>query len=94
MLLFRTLSHDYENLCSIYVLGVKIERAYQDKFVYDEFRIQEGQNSEGWYKPTNFLWETNHFPLDINKNRNLGRLNSSHKSLNHANYFDFVIATL
>lgn len=55
MLLFRTLSHDYENLCSIYVLGVKIERAYQDKFVYDEFRIQEGQNSEGWYKPTNFL---------------------------------------
>ena len=34
----KTSVHDYENLCSLDVLGVKEEHARQDEVVYDEFK--------------------------------------------------------
>ena len=47
MLFFKTSPHGYENLCSVDVLGVMDEGVYQDKFVYDQFKKQVGQNFEG-----------------------------------------------
>ena len=34
----KTSVHDYENLCSLDVLGVKEEHVRRDEVVYDEFK--------------------------------------------------------
>ena len=38
MMFSKTLVHDYENLCSLDVLGVKEEHVRQDEIMYDEFK--------------------------------------------------------
>ena len=56
MMFSKTLVHDYKNLCSLDVLGVKEEHVRQDEVVYDEFKKQLSQSSEGWYG-TNLFWK-------------------------------------
>ena len=75
MLFSKTSVHDYENLCSLDVLGVKEEHVRQDEVVYDEFKKQLSQSPEGWYE-TKLFWKEKHPPLDTSKFGSLGPLNS------------------
>ena len=75
MMFSKTSAHDYENLCSLDVLGVKEEHARRDEVVYDKFKKQLSQSPEGWYE-TNLLWKEKHPQLDTNKSGSLGQLNS------------------
>ena len=47
MMFSKTSVHDYENLCSLDVLGVKEEHVTRDEIVYDEFKKQLSQSPEG-----------------------------------------------
>ena len=75
MMFSKTSVHNYENPYSLDVLGVKEECIRQDELVYDEFKNQLSQSSEGWYE-TNLFWKEKHPPLNTNKFESLGRLNS------------------
>ena len=75
MMFSKTSVHDYENLCSLDVLGVKEEHVRRDEVVYDEFKKQLSQSPQRWYE-TNLFWKERHPPLDTNKSLSLGRLNS------------------
>ena len=75
MMFSKTSIHDYENLHSLDVLGVKEEHVRRDEVVYDWLRKQLSQSPDGWYE-TNLFWKEKHPPLDANKSGSLGRLNS------------------
>ena len=75
MMFSKTSIHDYENLHSLDVLGVKEEHVRRDEVVYDWLRKQLSQSPDGWYE-TNLFWKEKHPPLDTNKSGSLGRLNS------------------
>ena len=75
MMFSKTSVHNYENLCSLDVSGVKEEHVRRDEVVYDEFKKQLSQSPEGWYE-TNLFWKEKHPPLHTNKFGSLGRLNS------------------
>ena len=75
MMFSKTSVHNYENLCSLDVSGVKEEHVRRDEVVYDEFKKQLSQSPEGWYE-TNLFWKGKHPPLDANKFGSLGRLNN------------------
>ena len=75
MMFSKTSIHDYENLHSLDVLGVKEEHARRDEVVYDGLRKQLSQSPDGWYG-TNLFWKEKHPPLDTNKSGSPGRLNS------------------
>ena len=71
----KTSVHDYENLCSLDVLGVKEKHVRRDEIVHNEFKKQLSQSPEGWHE-TNLFWKERHPPLDTNKSGSLGWLNS------------------
>ena len=87
MMFSKTSVHDYENLCSLDVLGVKEEHVRRDEVVYDEFKKQLSQSPEGWYE-TNLFWKEKHPPLDTNKFGSLGRLNSLLNNLKRNGQFN------
>ena len=71
----KTAVHDYENVWNLNVLGVREEHVRRDEVVYDEFKKQLNQSTEGWNE-TNLFWKEKHPPLDSNMSGSLGRLNS------------------
>ena len=71
--LTRTTPADYEQLCSLDVLGLEDRPAGDQQSVYSEFQEQLERHPEGWYE-TGLLWKTDHPPLANNLNGSLGRL--------------------
>ena len=87
MMFSKTSVHDYENLFSLDVLGVKEEHARQDEVMHDEFKKQLSQSPVGCYE-TNLFWKEKHPPLDSNKSGSLGRLNSLLHNLKRNDQFN------
>ena len=87
MMFSKTSVHDYENLCSLDVLGVKEEHVRRDEVVYDEFKKQLSQCPEGWFE-TNLFWKEKHPPLETNKFGSLGRPNSLLNNLKRNDQFN------
>ena len=71
--LTRTSSADYEQLCSLDVLGLEDTADRNQQSVYEEFKEQLRQSAEGWYE-TGLLWKHGHEPLPNNKQGSLRRL--------------------
>ena len=71
--LTRTSSADYEQLCSLDVLGLEDKADRNQQSVYEEFKEQLRQSAEGWYE-TGLLWKHGHEPLPNNKQGSLRRL--------------------
>ena len=87
MLFPKTSVHDYENLCNLDVLGVKVEHTKRDGQIYDKFQKQLGRSDEGWYE-TNLIWKEKHPPLNNNKSGSLGRLNNLLRNLSRNNQLE------
>eukprot|EP00794_Sanderia_malayensis_P005856 gene5856-biopygen4856 len=66
---------DYEQLCSLDVLGLKDSPIGDQQPVYEEFKEQLIRNPAGWYE-TGLLWKSNHDALHNNKGGSLGRLSN------------------
>eukprot|EP00112_Aurelia_sp_Birch-Aquarium-sp1_P007313 Seg1796.10 transcript_id=Seg1796.10/GoldUCD/mRNA.D3Y31 product="hypothetical protein" protein_id=Seg1796.10/GoldUCD/D3Y31 len=62
----RSSSADYEQLCSLDVLGLADKPEGDQQPVYQEFKEQLIRNPEGWYE-TGLLWKSNHDALHNNK---------------------------
>ena len=83
---------DYDNLCSLDVLGLA-DTTGHDSNVLGEFKEQLTRSDEGWYE-TALPWRPNHQPLLSNRDGSLGRLNSLLRKLkrtNMLNEYDAVI---
>ena len=78
--LTRTSSADYEQLCSLDVLGLEDKADRNQQSVYEEFKEQLRQSAEGWYE-TGLLWKHGHEPLPNNKQGSLRRLGNLGKKL-------------
>ena len=61
MFLTQTSAIDYEELCKLDVLGLKDNLSGDQETVYEEFKEQLTDNSEGWYE-TSLPWKGNHPP--------------------------------
>ena len=68
--LTRSSSTDYEQFCSLDVLGLEDKPAGDQQAVYSEFQEQLVRHPEGWYE-TGLLWKAGHTPLPNNHNGNL-----------------------
>ena len=77
--LTRTSSADYEQLCSLDVLGLQDRPAGDQRSVYDDFK-ELRRSDEGWYE-TGLLWKHGHDPLPNNKHGSLRRLEGLVKKL-------------
>ena len=78
--LTRSSSTDYEELCSLDVLGLEDKPAGDQRAVYREFQEQLVRHQEGWYE-TGLLWKAGHPSLPNNRNGSLQRLASLVKKL-------------
>ena len=56
MFITRTSSAELEQLCSLDVLGLEDRPAGDQRSVYEEFKEQLTQSSEGWYE-TGLIWK-------------------------------------
>ena len=64
--LTRTSSTDYEQLCSLDVLGLQDRPQGDQQSVCDDFKEQFRRSDEGWYE-TGLLWKHGHDLLPNNK---------------------------
>ena len=64
--LTRSSSSDYEQLCSLDVLGLVDRPAGDQQVVYSEFHEQLVRHPEGWYEASP-LWKAGHTPLPNNQ---------------------------
>ena len=87
MLYPKTTVRDYENFCSLDVLGIEENRKKGNSVVYEEFQKELGRCPEGCYE-TNLLWKDNHLHLNSNKSESLGRLNNLLKNLSQNKKFE------
>ena len=71
--LTRSSIMDYEQLCSLDVLGLKDNQNDEQQSVYEEFKEQLVQKPDRSYE-TGLLWKTNHPPLHNHKTGSLKRL--------------------
>ena len=78
--LTKSSAADYEELCSLDVLGLKDHLEQDQQFVYKEFQEQLTQSDDGWYE-TGLLWKPGHEPLPSNERNSLGRLSGLLKKL-------------
>ena len=78
--LTRTLSTDYDQLCSFDVLGLDDRSKGDQKTVYDDFKEQLRRSDEGWYE-TGLLWKHGHDLLPNIECGTLRRLESLIKKL-------------
>ena len=92
--LTRSSSTNYEQLCSLDVLGFEDKPAFDQQAVYSEFKEQLVRHPEGWYA-TGLLWKARHPPLPNNRNGSLQRLSSLVKKLQrvpgHLDKYDKII---
>ena len=70
--LTRSSPSDYEQLCSLDVLGVEHRPAGDQQVVYSKFQEQLVQHPEWWYE-TGLLRKAGHLPLPNNQNGSLAR---------------------
>jgi hypothetical protein len=76
MFLTQTSHVDYEELCSLDVLGLEDSTEHDQDIVYAEFKAQlQRSASEGWYE-TGLPWQSNHPNLPANKYGSHRRLSS------------------
>lgn len=78
--LTRTSSTDYDQLCSLHVLGLEDRSKGDQQTVYDDFKEQLRRSDEGWYE-TGLLWKHSHDLLPNNECGSLRRLESLIKKL-------------
>ena len=78
--LTRTSSTDYEQLCSLDVLGLQDRPDGDQQSVYEDFKEQLRRSDEGWYE-TGLLWKHGHDLLPNNDQGSLRRLESLLKKL-------------
>ena len=78
--LTRTSSTDYEQLCSLDVLGLQDRPDGDQQSVYDDLKEQLRCSDNGWYE-TGLLWTHGNDSLPNNKQRSLRRLESLLKRL-------------
>ena len=78
--LTRTSSTDYEQLCSLDVLGLQDKPDGDQQSVYEDFKEQLRRSDEGWYE-TGLLWKHGHDLLPNNEQGSLRRLESLLKKL-------------
>ena len=78
--LTRTSSTDYEQLCSLDVLGLQDRPDGDQQSVYDDLKEQLRCSDNGWYE-TGLLWTHGNDSLPNNKQRSLRRLESLLKKL-------------
>ena len=78
--LTRTSSTDYEQLCSLDVLGLQDRPDGDQQSVYKDFKEQLRRSDQGWYE-TGLLWKHGHDLLPNNKQGSLRRLESLLKKL-------------
>ena len=77
----KTSRTDYEELCSLDVLGVEDSHLnHSDEYIYEKFKKQLSRDSDGRYE-TGLIWKENHPPLSNNKTASFGRLRSLVKNL-------------
>ena len=80
ILLIQTVSSDYEQLCTLDVLGLKDSATGDQGIVHEEFKEQLTRNPGGWYE-TSLPWKGNHPPLPNNKSGSLSRLRGERSHL-------------
>ena len=78
--LTRTSSTDYDQLCSLDVLGLEDRSKGDQQTVCDDFKEQLRRSDEGWYE-TGLLWKHGHDLLPNNECGSLRRLESLIKKL-------------
>lgn len=78
--LTRTSSTDYDQLCSLDVLGLEDRPNGDQQTVYDDFKEQLRRSDEGWYE-TGLLWKHGQDLLPNNECGSLRRLESLIKKL-------------
>jgi len=78
--LTRTSSVDYQQLCSLDMLGPQGRPDGDQQSVYEEFEEQLTWSEGGWYE-TGLLWKHGHDPLPNNTHGSLRRLESLLKKL-------------
>ena len=78
--LTRTSSVEYQQLCSLDVLGLQDRPEGDQQCVYEEFKEQLRRSDEGWYE-TGLLWKHGHKPLQSNEHGSLRRLENLTKKL-------------
>ena len=83
--LTRSLSEEYEQLCSLDVLGVQDTPDGDQSAVYDNFCEQLVQKEDGRYE-TGLLWKPNHSALANNKEGSRARLANLIRKHKHSNF--------
>ena len=73
ILLTQSTSSDYEQLCTLDVLGLSDVHADDQQMVYEEFKEQLERNPAGWYE-TKLPWKTNQPDLPTNEAGRIRRL--------------------
>jgi hypothetical protein len=76
----RMSSADYQELCSLDVLGLEDRQEGDQQVIYEEFAEQLTRNKDGRYE-TSLLWRPGHDPLPTNERGSLKRLESLIKKL-------------
>ncbi len=93
LLLTRSVATDYEQLCSLDVLGLADKPENDQETVYQEFKEQLQQNKAGWYE-SKLPWKANHPALPTNEAGSRRRLQQLVKRLERdGNYerYDSII---
>ena len=78
--LTRTSSVDYQQLCTLDVLGLQDRPDGDQQSVYHDFKEQLKRSDEGWYE-TGLLWKHGHDILPNNKSGGLRRMENLVKKL-------------
>ena len=86
LLLTSSTSVDFDQLCSLDVLGLADSPAGDQLEVYQEFKEQLTRSPEGWYE-TGLPWKGNHPELPTNKTGSIRRLQQLVKKLERDNNY-------
>ena len=93
LLLTRSTSNDYEQLCSLDVLGLTYSPDDDQQAVYQEFKEQLERSPDGWYE-TGLPWKSNHPELPTNETGSRRRLQQLIRKLerdgNYAKYDEVI----
>ena len=86
LLLTSSKSIDYDQLCSLDVLGLADSPVGDQREVYQEFKEQLTRSPEGWYE-TGLPWKGDHPELPTNKTGSVRRLQQLVKKLERDNNY-------
>ena len=86
ILLTKTASTDYEQLCALDVLGLADRNENDQQTVYQDFKEQLRRNEAGWYE-SKLPWKGNHAPLPTNEAGSKRRLDQLIRKLERTEQF-------